>query len=633
MAEEIERVHYYQNEYLGAEDFRAEQAYHRDMRRRHNVGHHRWGIVTGLELVQIAKPNGGGAYDVYIYPGFAIDGFGREIVITAPHKLDAALFRSFTGTNVYSVWIAYRELTDTPPANGYELCDNGDQNKRVHEEFVPVIQPPSPTHLAIVVDGRTPPVRTLTTPETDVAIPEDESVPYQDFPDAANARWLVRLGSVTWNATAPGQFEQTTPDRLIEGRVYTSIIASEILTPSTTLTMRQRNPTDPAKVDDNPFASIQGQLQVDGRIVAKKNIYLHGGRVSLQGSGGNENTVPLWIQRIDGAAGASDLRLHIGSSTPATKNLQRLTIGPGTNETAPTQATEKSILTVKADDTVDIETGKLFFGTNTPRQMLNLQAQTFGIGVQQTVTLFQRSASEFAWYRGGVEDPSPGNPGGGTTVMRLDATNKLTVSGPISATWLQGSDVYVDGGRVHLRLASGGIDTDDIGITRHRRTADQNDLRMIIGDNTGGDDSLTVGPIVTGNFIEQFRVLNNGDVTMKGSLGLDAGQKVNIGTMALGGNWPVDVVVVRIFVGATNSSGSLGPFTFFSRMPAFSTVTAVASLSDVSNDFVANSARWAVSVTNLQKIGANQVRYDLSYTVTDSDGHLSYASVMFVMVP
>ncbi len=78
MAEEIERVNYYQLEYLGAEDFKAEQAYHRDMRRRHNVGHHTWGIVAGLELVEKAKPSGAG-YDVFVQPGFAIDGFGREI--------------------------------------------------------------------------------------------------------------------------------------------------------------------------------------------------------------------------------------------------------------------------------------------------------------------------------------------------------------------------------------------------------------------------------------------------------------------------------------------------------------------------------------------------------------------------
>jgi hypothetical protein len=632
MAEEIERVHYYQNEYLGAEDFKAEQAYHRDMRRRHNVGHHRWGIVTGLELVQVAKPNGGGAYDVYVYPGLAIDGFGREIVVTERYKLDASYFASFGATNVYSVWIAYRELTDTPPASGYGSCEGGDDNKRVHEEFVPAVDPPPPTHLPIVIDGRTPALRTLATPQADISIFDDESVPYQDFPDAPNARWLVRLGSVQWTVgIGSGHFGQATLEQLAAGRVYTSIVAAEVLAPSDSLTLRQRGPTDPATVDDKDFAAIRGRLQVDGRIVAKKDIFLHGGRVQLQGNGGAENNVPLWIRRIDGLAGGSDLRLHIGPDSGANRHLQRLTIGPGTDEANPTQTTEKSILAVKADDTVDIATGRVFFGT-AKRQMLNLQAETYGVGVQNS-TLYQRSASDFSWYRGGTHNDDPSLPANGTRVMTLDSANKLTVAGPVSATWLQAGDVYVDGGRVHLRGPGGGIDTDDIGITRHRRGPDQNDLRLIIGDNTGGDDSLTVGPVVTGSFIEQFRVLNNGNVTMKGTLSLDAGQKVNIGSMSLGGGWPVDVVVIRHWIGATNNSATIGPFFFVSRMPAFSSVTAIAALSDVSNDFEANNARWSVSPFNVTKVGVNMVSYQISYTVTDSDGHLNAVSLMFVLVP
>ena len=45
---DIERLNYYEGEFLGATDFQAEQEYHRDMRRRHNVGQHTWGIVSGL---------------------------------------------------------------------------------------------------------------------------------------------------------------------------------------------------------------------------------------------------------------------------------------------------------------------------------------------------------------------------------------------------------------------------------------------------------------------------------------------------------------------------------------------------------------------------------------------------------
>src|SRR5256885_14800653 len=124
MSEEIERVNYYQLECLGAEDFTAEQGYHPDMRRRPNVGQHLLGIVTGLEIIEVPKASGPG-YDTYVQPGLAIDGFGREIVVFAPYKLDAADFRSFTGNKAapHEVWIGYREQLDTPPSAGYAQCD------------------------------------------------------------------------------------------------------------------------------------------------------------------------------------------------------------------------------------------------------------------------------------------------------------------------------------------------------------------------------------------------------------------------------------------------------------------------------------------------------------------------------
>src|SRR5512147_2795647 len=96
---EIERLHYYQRQYLGALDFEAQQAYHRDMRRRHNVGQHTWGIVVGLELAQVPNFKPDNEVDVYVQPGMAVDGFGREIFVLQPYKLDPLLFQDFTNPN------------------------------------------------------------------------------------------------------------------------------------------------------------------------------------------------------------------------------------------------------------------------------------------------------------------------------------------------------------------------------------------------------------------------------------------------------------------------------------------------------------------------------------------------------
>jgi len=80
---DITRPNYYQGQFLGAQDFNDELAYHRDMRRRHNLGPHTWGIVVGLELVEKPKESGTGV-DVFLQPGMAVDGYGREIIVLHP---------------------------------------------------------------------------------------------------------------------------------------------------------------------------------------------------------------------------------------------------------------------------------------------------------------------------------------------------------------------------------------------------------------------------------------------------------------------------------------------------------------------------------------------------------------------
>lgn len=75
-----------------------------------------------------------------------------------------------------------------------------------------------------------------------------------------------------------------------------------------------------------------------------------------------------------------------------------------------------------------------FFGTQT-RQMLNLWGTEFGVGVQAN-TLYQRSASTFSWFIGGVHCDTQNCPGaGGLEHMRLTSTS-LVVNGVV----LQSSD-------------------------------------------------------------------------------------------------------------------------------------------------------------------------------------------------
>ncbi|HUD49041.1 MAG TPA: tail fiber domain-containing protein [Candidatus Baltobacteraceae bacterium] len=76
-------------------------------------------------------------------------------------------------------------------------------------------------------------------------------------------------------------------------------------------------------------------------------------------------------------------------------------------------------------------TTSLYCGTQT-RQMLNLYATAYGIGVQTNDEYF-RSSGEFWWYNGGSHNDNFGNPGGGTAVMRLGTTGNLIIAGAFTA--------------------------------------------------------------------------------------------------------------------------------------------------------------------------------------------------------
>jgi hypothetical protein len=69
--------------------------------------------------------------------------------------------------------------------------------------------------------------------------------------------------------------------------------------------------------------------------------------------------------------------------------------------------------------TVSIDTnGEQSFGNDT-RQMLNLWAKTYGIGVQD-FAMYHRTGAHFAWYSGGTHSDNPFDPGvGGVALMTL----------------------------------------------------------------------------------------------------------------------------------------------------------------------------------------------------------------------
>ncbi len=72
----MKRPNYFTGQMLSADDFTAEQEYHRGKQRRHNLLCHGFGVVQGLKVSTVKK---NARWTVVIEPGSAIDPAGNEI--------------------------------------------------------------------------------------------------------------------------------------------------------------------------------------------------------------------------------------------------------------------------------------------------------------------------------------------------------------------------------------------------------------------------------------------------------------------------------------------------------------------------------------------------------------------------
>ena len=73
----IERPRYFTGQLLGKDDLAEEQSYFREKARRHNRMLHGWGIVSGLGVRA-----GPADHELTVEPGYALDGYGDEIVVS-----------------------------------------------------------------------------------------------------------------------------------------------------------------------------------------------------------------------------------------------------------------------------------------------------------------------------------------------------------------------------------------------------------------------------------------------------------------------------------------------------------------------------------------------------------------------
>ena len=273
-ATDIKRLNFYEGQYLGAQDLAAAQEYQRQQDQRHRLAAHTWGIAVGLQLDERPKAGGGLGADVFIKPGYAVDGFGRAIVLLEAYKITEALFAQFTFDPALPdgrwipVWLRYREQTTTPPRPGFAVCDVEDQAYRILETFQVVVgELPSITQQRdpISVAGKMEDAADENLPDT--------SIPYQALPETREAsRWMIRLGSVRWLAPNP---PATTTGHLVisqsaeekqkarDARPYIGVIAENVLAAAGKIRIKDRLKVTIAANETGHLAAIEGSLRVD----------------------------------------------------------------------------------------------------------------------------------------------------------------------------------------------------------------------------------------------------------------------------------------------------------------------------------------------------------------------------------
>lgn len=284
MSTNIERLRYYERQYLQSSDFTDEQTYHLEMRRRLNLALHLWGIVKGLQLLY-GEVIQGTPNQFYVSEGMAIDAYGREIIVPAKHLLsDDLATNRITGGGTYSVWIGYTLEQTTPPQAGFQRCDSKNQLTRCRESF------------QIFINSL------ATNPN-----PMEDPDPFGDLSDDPTKNpWLIHLGTINvdklLNIAAAANVDRiyiglrtqriVAPHRAMAG--YNVLDANAPLKPLTSISVRdnlflEQNlvagsdfVVDPQKVQPPPitsppntFPNPTGNVKIASDVFLQGNLYTH----------------------------------------------------------------------------------------------------------------------------------------------------------------------------------------------------------------------------------------------------------------------------------------------------------------------------------------------------------------------
>jgi hypothetical protein len=206
------RPSFAEGQILAAVDLAQLSSYPRAREERHNRFVHRWGIVTGLDLQpEPAKDDSGNDFArIFVSPGLAVDGDGRELLVVERRELDPNEFRNVIGSKIgetasYPVFVYSEYRGSGPDPSRVGPCGESTAGGAIEEGYR--------LHYGVPGDE--------TGDQFAAALSSAPTV------EEGGGGWLILVGFVKWNAAA-GKFAGIDGDAAAKYRPFIGINASVV---------------------------------------------------------------------------------------------------------------------------------------------------------------------------------------------------------------------------------------------------------------------------------------------------------------------------------------------------------------------------------------------------------------------
>lgn len=379
-----QRPHFYEGQYLGADDFNDLHSYLNDKQRRHALGMHTWGVVAGLELTEKVVDDD---TLIYLQPGYAVDGYGRSISVLTPCQISPELLCAET-CGLAKVWLRLKEVGRIDNRPGFNTCCERDCFERIDEMFEIAVGAKAyldERHSGIDVAGNhlEEPREVLSIGSENAPLVCDASVSYQQFPGTdEQPYWYIPIGMVRWDGS---KLQARTPSHLIMSRAFrrqAGLVGESLFASNGLLRLRARtSPNESGQSADtvcnaqaieagdvrvsddggsfafNELVWIEGDLRITG------DARLFGTRLEFRKTDGTDvidnDATPLYIRR--GASNLTDLEVTLGRD--GADQTARLVVGTEVEDGSATDIEGKFFVTAA---------GKVGIGTGKPSTSLHI---------------------------------------------------------------------------------------------------------------------------------------------------------------------------------------------------------------------------------------------------------------------